>query len=259
MRHALRAAVAAIALVLVACDAPAAQEFSAQQGPIRVVTVARGLEHPWGLAFLPDGRMLVTERPGRLRVVDQEGRVSAPVAGVPEVWARGQGGLLDVALAPDFERSRTIYLSFAEPGPMGSAGTAVARARLGEGRVDDVQVVFRQEPKRNAGQHFGSRLVWGRDGSLFVTTGDRGAREDAQDLSRHIGKVIRISPEGTVPRTIPSWAGTASGPRSGLTAIAISRARPSIPKPANSGRWSTAPRAVMKSTRPRPAAITAGP
>jgi glucose/arabinose dehydrogenase len=188
---------------LSACDASAAQEFPAQQGPIRLVTVARGLEHPWALAFLPDGRMLVTERPGRLRLVERDGGVSAPIAGVPDVWARGQGGLLDVALAPDFERSRMIYLSYAEPGALGAAGTTVARARLGEGRLDEVHIVFRQEPKRNAGQHFGSRLVFARDGSLFVTTGDRGGRDDAQDLSRPIGKVVRIRPDGAVPPNNP--------------------------------------------------------
>jgi glucose/arabinose dehydrogenase len=109
-----------------------AQEFTSESGPIRVVTVARGLEHPWGLAFLPDGRMLVTERPGRLRIVARDGTLSAPLAGVPRVEAGGQGGLLDVALAPDFATSRIIYLSYSEPGHLGAVGTSVARGRLGE-------------------------------------------------------------------------------------------------------------------------------
>src|SRR5512134_87567 len=192
----------AVAWPLILAEALASQVFPARQGPVRVVTVAHGIEHPWGLAFLPDGRMLVTERPGRLRIVDRDGRLSAPIAGVPEVRARGQGGLLDVALAPDFARSRIIYLSYAEPGGFG-AGTAVARARLGDGRLEDVQVVFRQTPKRMAGQHFGSRLVLTPGGHLFITTGDRGGRDDAQDLSLPIGKVIRIRPDGTVPPDNP--------------------------------------------------------
>ncbi len=200
------AALLALALVpgLSACtaDRAGAQEFVTRHGPVRVVTVASGLEHPWALAWLPDGRMLVTERPGRLRLVDRAGRLSAPLAGVPEVAARGQGGLFDVALDPDFGRTRLVYLSYAEPALL-TAGTAVARARLGEGRLDDVTVVFRQEPKAAGGLHFGSRLVFGRDGTLFVTTGDRGRRNDAQALSRHLGKVIRIRPDGGVPGDNP--------------------------------------------------------
>lgn len=194
-------ALGALAAAMPACTP--AQDFTTRRGAVRVVTVARGLEHPWGLALLPDGRMLVTERPGRLRIVERDGRISAPLAGVPEVWARGQGGLLDVALAPDFAQSRQIYLSYAEPGRPRGAGTTVARARLGSGRLENVQVVFRQEPKRTAGQHFGSRLVFARDGSLFITTGDRGQRDDAQDLGRPMGKVLRLRPDGTVPSDNP--------------------------------------------------------
>ncbi len=197
----------ALSVVALGC-APAdgvAQEFATQSGPVRVVTVASGLDHPWGLAFLPDGRMLVTERPGRLRIVDANGRISDPLAGVPEVAARGQGGLLDVVLAPDFANSRTIYLSYAEPGRGigGRAGTAVARGRLGAGGLEGVAVVFRQEPKVGGGAHFGSRLVFTPDGYLFVTTGERGQSDDAQDLSRHMGKVIRIRPDGSVPPDNP--------------------------------------------------------
>jgi glucose/arabinose dehydrogenase len=179
------------------------QDFPSEQGPIRVVTVARGLEHPWGLAFLPGGRMLVTERPGRLWVVSPDGQLSAPLGGVPEVWARGQGGLLDVALAPDYAQSHIIYLSYAEPGALGTAGTAVARARHGANGIEDVTVIFRQDPKRRAGQHFGSRIVPRPDGTLFITTGDRGDRNTAQDLDAHIGKVIRIRPDGTIPPDNP--------------------------------------------------------
>ena len=194
-------------LAALAC-APAggtAQEFATESGPVRLVTVASGLDHPWGLAFLPDGRMLVTERPGRLRIVDPSGRVSEPLGGVPEVAARGQGGLLDVALAPDFAGSRMVYLSYAEPGRGigGRAGTAVARARLGAAGLENVEVVFRQDPKIGGGAHFGSRLVFTPDGYLFITTGERGQRDDAQDLSRHMGKVICIRPDGSVPPDNP--------------------------------------------------------
>ncbi len=172
--------------------------------PVRVQTVAGGLEHPWGLAFLPDRRMLVTERPGRLRIVGRDGRLSEPLAGVPQVLARGQGGLLDVALDPRFADNRLVYLSYAEPGEGGTAGTAVARGRLGEGRLEDVRVIYRQQPKVAGSNHFGSRLVFARDGTLFVTQGDRyDYRDGAQDLSVGFGKIVRINPDGSVPRDNP--------------------------------------------------------
>jgi glucose/arabinose dehydrogenase len=171
---------------------------------VRAETVARGLEHPWGLAFLPDGRMLVTERPGRLRLVSKDGRVSAPLVGLPPVQARGQGGLLDVALDPRFTENRLVYLSYADPGDGGTAGTAVARGRLGEGGLDDVRAIYRQRPKVSGSNHFGSRLVFARDGALFVTQGDRYAyRDAAQDLASGLGKIVRIHPDGTVPADNP--------------------------------------------------------
>jgi glucose/arabinose dehydrogenase len=172
---------------------------------VRVVPFAQGLENPWGMAFLPDGRVLVTERPGRLRIVDGEGRASEPVAGVPKVFAVSQGGLLDVALDPDFAANRFIYLSYAEP-RTGGAATAVARAKLDVQalRLDDLKVIFRQEPVHATGQHFGSRLVFARDGTLFVTLGDRySLSERAQDLSTTIGKVVRINPDGSIPADNP--------------------------------------------------------
>lgn len=198
----LRRATALAGFVALVPATLAGQEFPSRQGRLRVVTVATGLEHPWGLAFLPDGRMLVTERPGRLRLVEPDGRLSAPLTGVPQVWARGQGGLLDVVLAPDFAQSRTLYLSYAEPDG-GEAGTAVARARLGTTGLEQVTVIFRQQPKVGSGVHFGSRLVFARDGMLFITTGERGRRDDAQNLGRHMGKVIRIRPDGGVPSDNP--------------------------------------------------------
>jgi aldose sugar dehydrogenase len=165
--------------------------------------VARGLEHPWALEFLPDGRMLVTERPGRLRIVEPNGRISAPLAGVPPVETGGQGGLLDVALDPSFSENRLVYLSYAEPGE-GGAGTAVARGRLGEGRLEDVRVIYRQQPKVGGGNHFGSRLTFARDGKLFVTQGERFSyREKAQDLATLLGKVVRINADGSVPKDNP--------------------------------------------------------
>ena len=188
-----------------ACTQSGPQTFESQRHRFRVVTLTDDLEHPWGLAFLPDGRMLVTERPGRLRIVQQDGTIGAPLSGVPAVAADGQGGLLDVVLAPDFAQSRTIYLSYSEPGDGGGAGTSVARARLGGGdnALENVQVVFRQEPKVSGGSHFGSRLVFARDGNLFITTGDRQNRQFVQDLSKLQGKVIRIRPDGAIPRDNP--------------------------------------------------------
>lgn len=179
------------------------QLFDSQLHRFRAVTLTDDLDHPWGLAFLPDGRMLVTERPGRLRIVSQDGTLSDPISGVPDVDSDGQGGLLDVALAPDFAQSGMIYLSFAEPGEGGS-GTSVARGRLvADNRLEDVQVIFRQEPKVGGGAHFGSRLVFARDRTLFVTTGDRQHRPFVQDLSKLQGKVIRIRPDGTIPPDNP--------------------------------------------------------
>ena len=171
--------------------------------PGKVTTYAQGLEHPWALAFLPDGRLLVTERPGRLRIVDRQGRLSQPLTGVPAVHARGQGGLLDVALDPKFAENRILYLSYAEPGA-GGAGTAVARATLGNGGLSGVRVIYRQQPKVSGSGHFGSRIVFRRDGTLFVTQGDRMAyREQAQNLTSLLGKVVRINADGSIPKDNP--------------------------------------------------------
>ena len=168
-----------------------------------VTDVARGLDHPWGVELLPDGRFLVTERPGRLRIVSAGGQLSEPLTGVPEVYARGQGGLLDVALSPGFAQDQLVYLSFSEPG-QGGAGTAVARGRLGARGLEGTQVIWRQQPKVEGPNHWGSRLVFRADGTLFVTLGDRYAqRERAQDLSTTIGKIVRINADGSAPRDNP--------------------------------------------------------
>jgi aldose sugar dehydrogenase len=199
---------AAIALVLFAGPllAPSAAQtrLKTDKAEIVVETVAGGLNHPWGLAFLPDGGMLVTERPGRLRLVATDGKISPALGGVPSVFAQGQGGLLDVALAPDFAASRLVYLSFAEPGE-GGASTAVARGRLNDAAtaLQGTKVIFQQQPKVSGGNHFGSRLAFARDGKLFVTTGERFKFDPAQDLSNHIGKILRINPDGSVPQDNP--------------------------------------------------------
>ena len=171
-------------------------------GTIKVETVAKGLNHPWGLAFLPDGEMLVTEKPGTLRRVAKDGTVSKPLSRVPEVVAQGQGGLLDVAIDPSFTSNRLVYLSYSEPGD-GGASTAVARGKLGDDGLDDVQVIFRQVPKVKGGNHFGSRLVFAPDGTLFVTLGERLQFEPAQDLTNDLGKIVRINTDGSVPKDNP--------------------------------------------------------
>jgi glucose/arabinose dehydrogenase len=174
----------------------------------RTVTVAEGLSHPWGMDFLPGGRLLVTERPGRLRIVGPDGKLSAPVSGLPEVDARGQGGLLDVALSPGFATDGLIYWSYAEPREGGN-GTAVARGKLMDGpepSVSGVQVIWRMTPTLDSTLHFGSRLVFAPDGKLFITTGERSilpGRMQAQKLDSAFGKVVRINPDGSVPADNP--------------------------------------------------------
>ena len=192
------------ALPALAQEAPRSPTPKPVKLAAKVTDVAVGLEHPWGVELLSDGRFLVTERPGRLRIVTRDGRVSAPLTGVPEVYARGQGGLLDVALSPGFAQDRLVYLSFAESGA-GGAGTAVARGRLGERGLEGTQVIWRQQPKvSDSYNHWGSRLVFRPDGTLFVTLGDRFVHsERAQDLSTTIGKIVRINPDGSVPRDNP--------------------------------------------------------
>ncbi len=169
--------------------------------------VAQGLEHPWGLALLPDGRWLVTERPGRLRIVTAAGVKSEPIAGLPAVDARGQGGLLDVVVGPTFAQDRMIYWSYAEPREGGNA-TSVARGRLSDdsSRVENVEVIFRALPVYDGDKHFGSALAFAPDGKLFITLGERSdapMRPQAQDLGSHMGKTIRINADGSVPSDNP--------------------------------------------------------
>ncbi|WP_051439578.1 PQQ-dependent sugar dehydrogenase [Bordetella petrii] len=201
----------AMLAALLGATAPGAPRAQMQapaptRAEVRAVEVVRGLEHPWSLAFLPDGGMLITERPGRLRLLDGQGKLSAPLAGVPKVHAEGQGGLLDVALSPDFRDDRLVYLSYAEADAKGErSGTAVGRGRLADDArgLEDFQVIFRQEPKLSSGQHYGSRLVFGRDGMLYVSLGENNRRPTAQDLDKLQGKIVRLEPDGSVPADNP--------------------------------------------------------
>ena len=175
---------------------------------LRTEVVAKGLQNPWGLAFVGDGRMVVTERPGRMRVVEADGRVGAPLAGLPPVDAVGQGGLLDVITDRDFARNRKLYFCYAEPAGPGQQGnsTALASARLSDdaARLEQVQVLFSQRPKFSSRAHFGCRIVDAGDGHLFLTLGDRFSRmADAQTLDNHHGKVVRVGKDGGVPKDNP--------------------------------------------------------
>ncbi|MHC8407230.1 PQQ-dependent sugar dehydrogenase [Pseudomonas sp. TMB3-21] len=209
LRKTLLATFCASALITTAAPVLAAstQELKSEQGTLEVTQIAKGLDHPWALAFLPDQQgMLITERPGNLRVVSADGKLSAPLEGVPKVWAKGQGGLLDVVLSPDFKQDRTVYLSYAEGGGAGDkAGTAVGRGQLSEDlkTLKNFKVIFRQEPKLSVGNHFGSRLVFDRDSYLFIVLGENNDRPTAQDLDKLQGKVVRIYPDGKVPDDNP--------------------------------------------------------
>jgi len=190
-----------LAALLAASPPVDAQVIQTREHALRIATVAEGLDRPWGLAFLPDGRMLVSERPGRLRVVGKDGRLDpSPVAGLPRIDAQGQGGLLDIALHPKYRDNGWIYWSYAQRDAAGNNGTEVARGRLGGGpgawKMDSVEVIFRMAPKSDSGFHFGSRLVFDREGFLYVTLGDRGEMARAQKLDDHAGKILRLTDDG---------------------------------------------------------------
>ena len=207
LQKTLMAAVCAgMALYGAHASAATVTTYQSELGPLTVTTVAEGLKRPWALAFLPDNKgILVTEKPGDLRIVSAEGKVSAPVSGVPQVWAKNQGGLLDVVLSPDFKADRMVYLSYAEQGPDGKGGTAVGRGRLSEDltHLENFTTIFRQEPKLSVGNHFGSRLVFDREGYLFIALGENNDRPTSQDLDKLQGKVVRILPDGQVPKDNP--------------------------------------------------------
>jgi aldose sugar dehydrogenase len=207
------AIVCAALLLAAGCSVSDAQVFPSSAGDLTVETVARGLENPWALAFLPDGRVLVTERPGRMRIVAKDGKLSSPLAGVPKVFASGQGGLHDVVLDRRYGENHTIYFCFAEPAS-GGARTALARARLVDDatpRLEDVKVIFHQDGPLSSGNHFGCRIAQTADDNLFLTMGDHfSARDQAQNLGNHLGKVVRIRPDGSVPPDNP-FVGRAGG------------------------------------------------
>jgi glucose/arabinose dehydrogenase len=187
---------------MAAAPVASAQTFTSEQHEFRVTTVTSGLVHPWGLTFLPNGDMLVTERVGRLRIGRDAELHPTPVPGVPEVALGGQGGLLDVALHPKFAENRLIYLSYAGTGEGGS-GTEVARARLAGDALVDLERILEVRPKSLGGRHFGSRLLFGRDGYLYVTAGERAIKDRAQDLGDLAGSILRITDDGGIPPDNP--------------------------------------------------------
>ena len=185
------------------CLPVSATVIKTEKAEIKVATLVSGLKHPWGMTFLPDGRMLVTERNGDLLLVAADGSNKTSIEGLPAIEAKGQGGLLDVTLSPDFANDKRVFFSFSEPGDGGSS-TAVASATLAGDKLLDVNVVFSQQPKVDARHHFGSRLVFDNNGNLFITMGDRGSqRQQAQSLANHIGTVARITPVGAAVGTNP--------------------------------------------------------
>lgn len=246
-RPLLRRAVAAGALALLpaACraqgpsgPAPRSPTPAAVADAATATPVVSGIDRGWGFAFLPDGRMLVTEKAGRLRVADRDGRLGAPLQGVPAVWATGQGGLLDVVLDPQFATNRLVYLSFAEAGEDGTAGTAVARGRLNADAtaLEGTQTIYRQLPKLRGPNHFGSRLVFRRDGTLLVTQGDRfDYREQAQQLGSLVGKAVRVNADGSIPRDNP-YVGQ-QGARPELWAIGLRNVQAAALHPQTGDLW----------------------
>lgn len=189
---------------LLGCSPAATKAAAAPSAPYRIETVAEGLEHPWGLAFLPDGAMLVTERAGRLRLIGADGKLRAqPISGVPGVFARGQGGLLDIALDPDFSSNRLIYLSYAA-GTARSNGTRLARARFTGQSLEALQIVFDVVPRKSTPLHFGGRIAFLPDKTLLLTLGEGyNTKEAAQDLSSHLGKIVRLNRDGSIPANNP--------------------------------------------------------
>lgn len=197
------------AALLTSCVSAFAQ---APAAPAGTAVVVRGLTDPWAMAFLPDGRMLITEKAGQLRIATPDGRLSAPLAGLPAVAATGQCGLLDVVLDPQFSENRRLFFTFAEPGPGGNS-TAVGSARLVDDQLREVRTLFSQKPKVDSRQHCGSRIVVDRQGRLLVGLGDRfSGKDEAQNPANHIGKVVRLTAEGRVPADNPFVGRAGSAP-----------------------------------------------
>lgn len=209
-------AILVAALMAMLAGPAAGQTVETAAGPIRVETVARGLEHPWALAFLPDGAMLVTERPGRVRLVAPDGSMSGALEGAPQTRSLGQGGMLDIALHPDFASNGLVYFTFADLDGR-AAGTAVARARLvreagATPRLEGLETIFSMRNKTSGSRHFGSRLAFAPDGTLFFTIGDRGEMDRAQVATDHAGSVLRIADDGSIPADNPFADGAEANP-----------------------------------------------
>ncbi|API59062.1 glucose dehydrogenase [Tardibacter chloracetimidivorans] len=198
----MRSATIVLGALLCACSsqpAPAATE------PPFTATPVATFDEPWAMTFLPDGRLLVTEKAGRLLIVTRDGKKSAPLSGTPKVHYAGQAGLMDVALHPDFANNRIVYLSYSEPGEGGTSGTALARATLTETALENLQVIWRQEPKVTGNGHYSGRIAFSPDGYMFVTSGDRQKMEPAQDMNQNLGKVVRLTDTGMIPSTNPYY------------------------------------------------------
>lgn len=205
-RWMLAAAVLAQVLVASQVEAQVGRQVRSDltaAGPTSVRIYATGLDRPWGIAFLPDGRLLVTEKPGRLRVVDKEGKVSDPIPGLPEIYVEGQGGLLDVAVHPRFNENQFVYFSYVKAGPDNTSATALGRGRFVNDRIENFQELFVHEPWVPRGLHYGSRIVFNDKNQIFLTIGDRFQFQPAQDLNNHLGKVIRLNDDGSVPKDNP--------------------------------------------------------
>ncbi|RDV15942.1 PQQ-dependent sugar dehydrogenase [Pontibacter diazotrophicus] len=203
--RAIRRTTGALAFVLITIQAFSQEKptVRTEAGDIEIEELAGDLKHPWGMAFLPDNRLLVTERAGNLRILDTDNNLSQPLKGTPEVFVSDQGGLLDVALDPDFRQNNLVYLSFSEPGEDSTASTALGRGKLEGNELKDFKVIFRQDPKVEGPNHFGGRILFTQEGHLMLTMADRFKFEPAQDLSNHMGTIIRINRDGTVPKDNP--------------------------------------------------------
>ena len=195
-----------ISLVIATATRSETQPFPSSAGALDVETVASGLDHPWALAFLPDGQLLVTERPGRMRIIAANGKLSEPLNGLPPLFVSGQGGLLDVALDREFAQNRTLYFCFASP-LRGGGQAALARARLKQDAkpsLSEVKVIFRQDGPPSSGNHYGCRIAQGTDGKLYLAMGEHfGTRDEAQNLANHLGKIVRLNTDGTIPADNP--------------------------------------------------------
>ena len=261
LRNGLCCVAYALMLVAGACAPAPAETYKSVAGDITVETFARGLDRPWSLAFLPEGRLLVTEKPGRMRIVSRDGQLSPPLQGVPKVFAVSQGGLLDVVLDRQFAQNGTIYFCYAEPDE-GGGRTSMARARLvaeAQPRLDEVQVIFRQQGPLSRGNHWGCRIVQMPDSNLFLTTGDHFThRDEAQNLRNHLGKIIRIRPDGSAPPDNPFVNRPGALPEIWSYGHRNSQGAAINPASGKSGYMNTGHAAATRSIFRRPAGTTAG-